>query len=138
MEKRCGEGKGKEGTVVIRLIKLFVLDGVTLCWMLLHCQTETLNLVTQRRGDFIVGIKGHQKQRYKFVKSRFTSHYDSDELIEFTEKNKGLGRTEQRTVMQISADLPEVFQRCWLFKHSLIEVTCEREREKLIVIHVGM
>ncbi len=101
-----GAGKGKEGTVAIRLIKLLVLDRVTLRWMLLHCQTETLNLVTQRRGDFIVGIKGHQKQRHKFVKSRFTSHYDSDELIEFTEKNKGLDRTEQRTVMQISADLP--------------------------------
>ncbi|CDG98716.1 transposase (fragment) [Xenorhabdus bovienii str. puntauvense] len=130
--QRATESKGKEGPVARQLIELLALDKAIVTLDALHCQKETLKLITQRGGDFIVGIKGNQSPLYQFVKSRFASHYDSDERVEFTEKNKGHGRTELRAVMQISAGLPKDLQGQWPSVHSLIEVVSERgEKEEI-------
>ncbi len=108
------------------MIELLALDGAIVTNGCLHCQKETLALITQRGGDFIVGLKGNQKNLYECTKSHFASHYESDELVEFTEKNSGHGRTEFRHVMQIRAKLPQALQRQWLSIQSVIEVVSER------------
>ncbi|MBC8955063.1 ISAs1 family transposase [Xenorhabdus sp. PB62.4] len=123
---RVAESKGKEGPVARQLIELLALDGAVVTMDALHCQKETLELITQRGGDFIVGVKGNQKSLAEFVKSHFAAHYESHELVEFTEKSRGHGREEFRHVMQISATLSEEFQAKWPSIQSVIEVVSER------------
>ncbi|MDB6375133.1 ISAs1-like element ISPlu18 family transposase [Photorhabdus bodei] len=123
---QAAESKGQEGPVARQLIELLALDGAIVTMDALHCQKETLALITQRGGDFIVGLKGNQKTLHEWVKSYFASHYESDELVEFTQKNSGHGRTEFRHVMQIRAVLPEVLRRQWPSIQSVIEVVSER------------
>ncbi len=123
---QAAESKGQEGPVARQLIELLALDGTIVTIDALHCQKETLALITQRGGDFIVGLKGNQKTLHEWVKSYFASHYESDELVEFTQKNSGHGRTEFRHVMQIRAVLPEVLRRQWPSIQSVIEVVSER------------
>ncbi|WMV72989.1 ISAs1 family transposase [Xenorhabdus griffiniae] len=123
---RAAESKGKEGPVARELIELLALDGAIITMDALHCQKETLALITQRSGDFIVGLKSNQKNLYEFVKSHFSSNYEKDELAEFTEKSRGHGREELRHVMQLSATLPEPLQQQWPSIKSVIEVVSER------------
>ncbi|CBJ81262.1 transposase (fragment) [Xenorhabdus bovienii str. Jollieti] len=92
----------------------------------LHCQKETLGLINQRGGDFIVGLKGNQKKFYEFVKPHFAAPYDHDERAEFTEKNSSHGRKEFRHVMQIRAALPEQLQQQWPSIQSVIEIVSKR------------
>lgn len=82
------ESKGKEGPAARQLIELLAFDGAIVTMDALHCQKETLQMITQRGGDYIVGIKGNQKALYEFVKSCFAQHDDTDEFFEFTEKIK--------------------------------------------------
>ncbi|KER01828.1 transposase [Photorhabdus temperata subsp. temperata Meg1] len=124
--QRAAESKGKGGPVARQLIELLALDGAIVTMDALHCQKETLELINQRGGDFIVGLKGNQKNLYEFIKARFAAHYDQDERVEFTEKNSGHGRKEFRHVMQIPAALPEVLQQKWSSIQSVIEVVSER------------
>ncbi|MQL48270.1 ISAs1 family transposase [Photorhabdus khanii] len=123
---RAAESKGQEGPIARQLIELLALDGAIVTLDALHCQKETLELITQRGGDFIVSVKGNQKTLSGFVKSHFAAPYDNDELAEFTEKSKGHGRTEFRHVMQIRAALPAALQEKWPSIQSVIEVVSER------------
>ncbi|QQG29314.1 ISAs1 family transposase [Pectobacterium carotovorum] len=127
------ERKGKEGPVARQLIECLSLENATVTLDALHCQVETLQLICQRKGEFIVGIKGNQKKLYEFVKQRFSSCYDDEGLATHSENNQAHGRTEYRQVMQIDADLPEELKQRWPTIRTLIEVVSERgERGKVV------
>ncbi|WP_127960525.1 ISAs1 family transposase, partial [Serratia microhaemolytica] len=124
--QKATESKGKEGPIGREIIRLLALENAIVTMDALHCQVKTLDLITQRKGDYIVGVKNNQKQLYQFVKERFSAAYDTEEFAEFTEQNKGHGRLEQRIVMQLPADLPDDLKQRWPSIRSLIEVVSER------------
>lgn len=69
--QRATESKGKEGPVARQLIELLALDKAIVTLDALHCQKETLKLITQRGGDFIVGIKRQSKYSLPICKIAF-------------------------------------------------------------------
>ncbi len=94
--------KGHEGEVAKRVIDALALDNAVVTLDALHCQTETMATVVKQKGDFVIQVKGNQPNLLEHVKERFSAHYDDAELETFEQQNKGHGRREKRTVMQMA------------------------------------
>jgi len=118
--------KGKEAEIARNVIDALALDDAIVTLDALHCQVSTMNSITQRKGNFVIQVKGNQQVLLDKVKASFTALYDSDELETYEQSNSGHGRKEKRTVMQTKAALSPELKKKWPHIKSLIEVASER------------
>jgi predicted transposase YbfD/YdcC len=124
--QKSAASKGQEGETARDIIKLLALEGRIITMDALHCQVDTLEQVIQSKGDFVIQVKTNQKTLYQHINAAFAVAYGSEDLSEYVESNKGHGREEYRTVMQLPANLPEKLKARWPHIRSFIEVASER------------
>ena len=118
--------KGKEAEIARNVIDALALDDAIVTLDALHCQVSTMKSITQRKGNFVIQVKGNQQVLLDEVKALFADLYDSDELEEYEQSNSGHGRKEKRTVMQTKAVLSSELKKKWPHIKSVIEVASER------------
>jgi predicted transposase YbfD/YdcC len=59
--------KTNEIPIVRNLIEMIDIKGKTLTMDAMHCQKETVNTVISGGGDYVIGLKGNQKQLHEDV-----------------------------------------------------------------------
>ena len=121
--------KGSELATVRELLHMLDIQDTVLTFDALHCNQETLQQITARKGDYIVQVKANQPNLKKAIEAQFQPHWQADEfsLPTFEECDKGHGREERRTTFQIPAVLCKELKKKWPSAKSFIAV--ERERK---------
>lgn len=126
--QQSSDSKGKEGQLARNIIDMLALKGSIVTLDALHCQTRTLDHITQNKGDFIVQVKANQSNLHRAVKAHFAAHYDNltdDEEKE--QRDAGHGREESRIVMQLPITLPDGLREKWPHVKTVIEVARGRK-----------
>lgn len=82
------EDRKSEINTVKRLIKQLDLEGVTLTLDALHCQKETVKAIVKSKNDYIIGVKGNQKNLYKQIQENIEQEAAVDIDISY-ENNRG-------------------------------------------------
>lgn len=121
--------KGSELFAVRELLHMLDIQDAVLTFDALHCNKETLQQITKRKGDYIVQVKANQPNLKKAIEEQFQPYWDADEITlpTFAECDKGHGREERRITFQMKAALPKELVKKWPSAKSLIAV--ERERK---------
>ncbi|QJR79700.1 ISAs1 family transposase [Alteromonas pelagimontana] len=120
------DSKGHEGDVARQVIAALTLDNAVVTLDALHCQADTMKAVIKGKGDFVIQLKGNQPTLSQHVKTCFAEQYENPELATFEQINRGHGREEKRTVMQMKAKLPKELKQKWPHVQTFIEVASER------------
>ncbi len=58
--QQSSDSKGKEGHLARKIVDMLALEGSVVTLDALHCQTQTLEHISQNKGDFIVQVKANQ------------------------------------------------------------------------------
>lgn len=120
------DSKGDEQAVARQVIDTLAMENAIYTLDALHCQTKTMNTIVDAKSDFVIQIKSNQTKLVEHVQARFAQHYEDETLNTFEQSNKGHGRSESRTVMKLTAELPDELKAKWPHIHSIIEVASER------------
>ena len=72
-----------------------------------HTQLETLRVIDEKQGQYVVGVKKNQKSLYQALKDLFTDHHEA--ATRFETFDVAHGREEQRSIwgLRIDADYCE-------------------------------
>lgn len=125
--QKASNSKGKESGLARDVIDMICLENSVVTMDALHCNTKTLEKIVNNQGDYVVQVKSNQPTLMRAVRQAFSDSYGQEDLAEHVTRNKGHGRLEQRTVMQLPAkQLEEDLQQKWPAVRSLIEVASER------------
>jgi len=125
------ENKKSEINTVRNLIKQLDLEGITLTLDALHCQKETVKMIIKSKNDYIIGVKGNQKNLHKQIKENIEMRLPVD--VDITvEKNRG--RKEKR-ISRVYNNLNNI-STDWMGLQSIIEIerVVERNKENTIEI----
>jgi predicted transposase YbfD/YdcC len=87
--QRKVDKKSNEITAIPELIKVLDIAGCLVTIDAIGCQKEIVNLISQKQGDYIIGLKKNQKNLYESVESLFK------EAI--SKRNKGLSASNYST-----------------------------------------
>lgn len=69
----------------------------------MHCQRETCAKITERGGDYVLGLKENQKSLHDDVELYFADASSNDELEQFVMVEKNGGRVEKRVCKKIKS-----------------------------------
>jgi predicted transposase YbfD/YdcC len=127
---RACEGKGKEIEAVKSLIHCLDVTGAIITADALHCQSDTLALITSKKGDALVQVKANQPSLFETVDNAFQSYWEQPQAEQQSLEisNQGHGRKERRTVYQLPAHLNGTLQQKWSMVASFIAVVRERTK----------
>ncbi|QUJ69245.1 ISAs1 family transposase (plasmid) [Photobacterium sp. GJ3] len=119
--------KGSEVATVRDMLTMLDVKDSILTFDALHCNQETLRQIQQRKGDYVVQVKGNQPKLKEAIEAAFMPHWDEAEnLPQQEERTKGHGRSEHRTLFQLPAQLSKELTKKWPSAKSFIAI--ERER----------
>jgi predicted transposase YbfD/YdcC len=126
--QQSSDSKGKEGQIARDIIDMLALKGSIVTLDALHCQRETLDLISQHGGDFIVQVKANQGKLHRAVKAHFDKHYEGMAAHQESQQNSvGHGRAESRITMQLPINLPDELCQKWPRVKSVIEIARGRK-----------
>ncbi|MGY8899431.1 MAG: ISAs1 family transposase [Paraglaciecola sp.] len=126
--QQSSDSKGKEGQIARDIIDMLALKDSIVTLDALHCQRDTLDLIRQRKCDFIVQVKANQGKLHKAVKAHFEAHYEDMQASEENEGiNAGHGREESRITMQLPITLSNELREKWPHVKTVIEVARGRK-----------
>ena len=132
-QKATPNKKSEMGTVRDILDTLDV-KGAVVTVDALHCQRETLEKISEKKGHVVVQVKGNQPKLKKFIQSEFQKIFDAKKEKIVTEvKQEVHGRNEERYTFQIKANLPPELAEKWPTIRSFIAV----ERHRTVKGKVG-
>ncbi|MEM0912778.1 MAG: ISAs1 family transposase [Pseudomonadota bacterium] len=125
--QQSAQSKGVEGDTARQVIEMLTLKGNVVSMDALHCQSETLNLIKQKKGDFVIQVKANQGLLHRSIQAQFDSAYPTlSDTQEHIQSNRGHGREEHREVMQIKANLPKELKTKWPHINTIIQVDRKR------------
>ena len=126
--QKATQHKGGEIETVRQLIDCLDIKDAIVTMDALHCQKETLQRLTARGADFVVQVKENQPGLLAAIRSQFQPwwEHDGEGLAQHCTQEQGHGRQEERTVFQLTAELPAEQKLAWPGITSLIAV--ERSR----------
>lgn len=124
--QQAAQSKGEEIKLARNIIDVVAAKGKIMTLDALHCQSETLQRIAEKKSDYIVGVKANQKTLHEWVQQAFCATYEVSGTATHEQVNRGHGREERRVVMQIPAHLPPELKTRWPSIRSLIEVSSER------------
>lgn len=93
--------KSNEITAIPEILKLIDIEGATVTLDAMGCQTAIVADISDKNGDYVIGLKGNQGELHKAVEQFFASvtfedcMRDSDPTV-FLSVDKGHGRIEER------------------------------------------
>lgn len=82
------------------ILKLFILKGSVVTADAIHCQKETVKIIAEREGDYIIQLKENQRTIYEDVELLFEekiTEKNKEDYVESQTKEKNGGRIETRT-----------------------------------------
>ena len=100
---RCEE-KSNELTAIPELLKILDLEGCIVTIDAIGCQTETVRQIAEKKGDYVISLKGNQGTLHREVKD----YLDWAERIGFTEISYGYSETLEKDHGRIEE------RRCWV------------------------
>jgi predicted transposase YbfD/YdcC len=118
------EGKKSEINTVKNLIKQLDLEGITLTLDALHCQKETVKAIIKSKNDYIIGVKGNQKNLYKQIQETIEQEVPVD--IDISYENSR-GRKEKR-ISELYKNLNNI-SSVWTGLKSIIKIERVVERD---------
>ena len=68
----------------------------------MHCQRETCKIITEKKGDYVIGLKANQKALYEDVKLYFENPPTDFNPEIYSTKEKSHGRIEKRVCKKVS------------------------------------
>lgn len=123
------QAKAGEIATVREVIGMLNITGATLTMDALHCQTETLELIKAKKGDYVIQVKTNQPSLHNAISESFEPYWENNcsALAQHVQSEKGHGRIERRTVFQMPAKLSKTLTQRWPSARSFIAI--ERERK---------
>lgn len=118
------EDKKSEINAVKNLIKQLDLEGMTLTLDALHCQKETVKAIIKSKNDYIIGVKGNQKNLYKQIQENIEKETPVDINISY---GNNRGRKEKR-ISEVYKNLDNI-SSVWTGLRSIIKVERFVERD---------
>lgn len=83
------------------ILKMFELKNTVVTADAIHCQKETIKMIAERKGDYVIQLKENQKNLYKDIEVLFDDNLadktSSSEYKESTTVETNGGRIEKRT-----------------------------------------
>lgn len=90
------DDKSNEITALPKLIKLLDLNSRIVTIDAMGAQREICALITEKKGDYVISLKGNQGSLYSDVMEYFSNQKLRDDCLTSAENDKGHGRLEQR------------------------------------------
>ena len=106
----CNESvpnKGSELTAMRNIIDMLNLKDATVTIDALGCQSDILQSIVDKGGDYVVALKNNHKKLYKGVKDVFEAMETGKlkvKISEHTSSESGHGRSEKRACRTINID----------------------------------
>jgi predicted transposase YbfD/YdcC len=122
--------KSNEITAIPELLKALDLKGTIATIDAMGCQKEIAKIVTEKEGDYIIGLKTNQKELYKKAVEYFNSDQYEKQSLEEQEKTSH-GRQEKRTYELLK--FPGVNEKyTWSGLSSIGKVHCETLQDEKV------
>lgn len=132
--------KSNEITAIPQLIRTLDIQGSTITIDAMGCQKDIVKLISDKKGDYIIGLKGNQKRLSKKVKECYSKIEESQLSSYKEEEKKAHGRVEQREYYLMS--VPGYFNEKYIWdnlqtigkvvSHRLIDGTLTTEERYYI------
>ncbi len=121
-------GKTNEITAIPDLLETLYLKGCIVTIDAMGCQTEIAKKIAQRKGKYVLAVKGNQQKLLDDIQEMFRGKKDAFDYAETTEKSHG--RIEKRECW--STDIFTTIRNGGRWKNlaSVIEITDTRILEK--------
>ena len=110
-----GQVAGPEGSnelgALPQLLELLDLEGAIVTLDALGCQKEIVKQIVDKKGDYVISVKGNQEKLHAVVMDSFEAALSGEALAvgqTHTSQEKGHGRVEERTTTSI--DVPDAFE----------------------------
>ena len=107
------EEKSNEITAIPKLLELVEISGASVTIDAMGCQTEIAAKIVDRKGNYVLAVKGNQPSLHAGVVEFFLDHLDDDfarvKVSRHETTEHGHGRDEHRTyyVCDVPEDLPD-------------------------------
>ncbi len=105
--------KSDEITAIPKLLRILELSGCLVTIDAMGCQTEIAAKIVERKGDYVLAVKGNQPSLHSGVVEFFLDHLEDDfarvKVSRHETTEHGHGRDEHRTyyVCDVPEDLPD-------------------------------
>jgi len=100
------EGKSNEIKAIPELLKLLDLKGALVTIDAIGCQKAIAQQIVDKRGDYLLAVKGNQEHLLDDIQATVTKALDEDlpkeQVATATTISEGHGRTEKRTCLVIT------------------------------------
>lgn len=116
--------KSNEITAIPNLIKLLDLEGCIITIDAMGCQREIAKEIVNAKADYVLGVKGNQKELLQAVEDSFRFQKAS-EVIFNDDESFGHGRIEKRRCY-ISTNMEHVDTDKWANIQTVIKVVSDR------------
>lgn len=107
------DGKSNEIPAVPNLLELMEIQGAVITLDAMHCQKETAKAITDKKADYILTVKGNQKNLAKAIGERFVAYGEADHQVEGLRRHVTVenshGREERREYYCIAIDDDDIF-----------------------------
>lgn len=120
------DSKSNEITAIPLLLDMLDLENNIISIDAMGCQKKIAQQIVAKKGDYLLALKGNQKNLYDDVRAYFENGEDLDEMSYWEEFDKGHGRIEKRQCWATS-------NISWIKKHhdwaglvTIAAVRCER------------
>lgn len=94
--ERSTQGKGNELVLMRELLELLDLHGQIVTIDAMGCQKDIAETIVNKGGDYILQVKGNQKNLHEDIKDYFSHEQRLEHLTYWNEYDKGHGRIERR------------------------------------------
>jgi predicted transposase YbfD/YdcC len=127
------EAKSNEITAIPKLLELLDIKGSTITIDAIGCQKDIVQRIIDGGADYILALKGNQKNTFDLVQDLFASGLENNfQGLTYTEHEtfeKGHGRFEQRHIYSIKIGDGVEFQdlRVWSGLQSITMIISTRE-----------
>ena len=125
--QKAVDTKSNEITAIPKLLELLTVNGCVVTIDAMGCQTGIAKSIVKSGADYVLAVKGNQKELYEQVKKMFSIHksVSTDEQVDI-----GHGRIETR-VCQAIDDLTFMDDTAsWMKLRSVVRVQSERYFKK--------
>ncbi len=119
------DDKSNEITAIPKLLSRLDIAGTVVTIDAMGCQKKIAHKIIQKKGDYVLSLKGNQGNLHDDVVTYFTSPLSPEPALQSVDG--GHGRIETRTV-RVTDDIDWLKKRHnWPGLHSIIAVTATRE-----------
>jgi predicted transposase YbfD/YdcC len=116
--------KSNEITAIPKLLEMLILEGAVVTIDAMGCQTDIAEKIISKKADYILAVKGNQKQLHQNIQDEFRF---SKTIESSTDLDLGHGRIETR-ICSVVTDFKFIEKNNkWKKLHSIVKIESTRE-----------